>query len=274
MVKYKYRVVFETKILYFFWVNLHQDEETDHGRHKAIHTKIKCPFCDYIVKGKKLHNDFPIHFKKEHIQIPTQELYGMPFDLNSRVLSLGKESIDEIKGFEKFTKLELLYLRGSRITETKGLETLTNLDTLNLANNMLTDIKGVENLTNLVSLDLSDNQITSLQGLEHLKNLYSLRVTGNPLKDVAALKELASLKNLVIDVEDMLENQGQLLTILQTQFPSLYKNHLMYLTDKHYKATYPDDLEMQHEELPHRWYDIKVRIEKQLNAILEEYQKN
>lgn len=62
---------------------------------------------------------------------------------------------------EKVTRLDLFDIQ---LTDLKGLEKLTNLETLYLEDNQLTSVKGLEKLTKLTRLDLVNNQLTSVKG--------------------------------------------------------------------------------------------------------------
>ena len=64
IIGYKYYETKTQKIKYFFWVHLHQDIKIQE-RHIVKKRGFKCPFCEWRVT--ELYN-FPIHFKKVHIQ--------------------------------------------------------------------------------------------------------------------------------------------------------------------------------------------------------------
>ena len=88
---------------------------------------------------------------------------------------------------EKVTELNLI---GTELTSVKGLEKLTQLETLYLQNNELTDVKGLEKLTQLKELTLPLNKLTDLTGLEKLTQLTLLILENNPGLTKAQIDQL------------------------------------------------------------------------------------
>ncbi len=139
---------------------------------------------------------------------------------------LGIHSIDELKGLDKLTNLEVLDLRKNYITEIKGLENFTGLIELYITSEFLDEehhyvpkiryIKGLENLINIEILDLSGNEIEEIKGLETLTNLIELYlgmyndgdINGNEVKEIKGLKNLKKLEILDISFSSITEIKG------------------------------------------------------------------
>ena len=102
--------------------------------------------------------------------IKNQKIINERYDEYRNNLEKNRDYIKEIKGLDKLTNLEDLFLEGNSITEIKGLEKLKNLKILNLSSNKITEIKGLENLKKLKTLRLVDNNIIPIKGLEGLEN--------------------------------------------------------------------------------------------------------
>lgn len=101
-----------------------------------------------------------------------------------------------ISGFEKFTHMKLLDLRGNRISDISFLQQLTHLESLYLHDNRITDISFLQHLTNLQSLGLSHNYISDFSSLQQLTKLQLLYLSNNPVSDVGFLQRLTNLKSL------------------------------------------------------------------------------
>ncbi|GMP73981.1 hypothetical protein CsSME_00031531 [Camellia sinensis var. sinensis] len=109
---------------------------------------------------------------------------------NLEKLDLGRNSIEDIKGFERpyvLGKLELLDLSYNSFNSgiVPSLCVLSSLKTLNLRGinlNGLIDIGEFHNTSNLEELDLSANHIDSIKGLKSLSKLKMLNLRGNELK--------------------------------------------------------------------------------------------
>ena len=72
------------------------------------------------------------------VKKPTDELTKVDLEKVTK-LNLYNKQLTDVKGLEKLTQLELLYLNGNQLTEfPKGLEKLTKLMFLNLRYNPLT----------------------------------------------------------------------------------------------------------------------------------------
>jgi len=271
-IKYKYFYIEKERIiLYYFWVQVHQDKDIK-GKKRKIHEVkergFKCPFCDYMIKKDKW--DFPLHFKNEHIKIKTKQLYNRDVDVSKRILFLKNKNIKEINGFGNFPNIEILYLGKNQITEIKGLDNLTKLQKLDLKDNKIFNITGLNNKTSLISLNLSKNNLKRLDGLENLANLTDLNVRGNPLEDVTALKSLPNLGKLEIDIDLMKKNKGQLIYILKKHKPHVYKRFLIQFVTKKCDVLRLEDPDLY----PHKWYELRMDTEKMWQSHLEDHLKN
>ena len=134
-------------------------------------------------------------------------------------LNLSDNRISEIKGLEKLTKLQRLYLSCTQISEIKGLEQLTQLQKLYLNGfdfhygygygfNQITEIKGLEHLAQLQELNLSDNQISEIKGLEKLTQLQKLNLCENQIGEIKGLEKLTKLRILNLSHNKINEIKG------------------------------------------------------------------
>ena len=121
---------------------------------------------------------------------PTGELTKADLEKVTGDMDLYDFQLTSVKGLEKLTKLDQLFLNANQLTNVTGLEKLTKLTILDLSNNQLTNVKRLENLTQLRSLHLSANQLTSVKGLEKLVHLTELRLGNNPDLTKAQIDEL------------------------------------------------------------------------------------
>jgi len=131
--------------------------------------------------------------QKDEVVWGERNCYALNSDGAVVALNLISNQIQEIKGLENLTALNILFLDNNQIQKIKGLENLTALNTLSLHNNQIQEIKGLENLTALNTLDLRDNQIQEIKGLEKLleklEKLEELYIFDNPFE-----QELPELK--------------------------------------------------------------------------------
>ena len=113
---------------------------------------------------------------------PTGELTKADYE-KVRSLVFYKKQLTNVKGLEKLTQLEKLYLHVNQLTNVKGLEKLHQLTELDLSINQLTDVKGLEKLTQLKDLYLEDNPaLTKAQIDELQKALPKCYIDSNPKK--------------------------------------------------------------------------------------------
>ena len=116
------------------------------------------------------------------------------------VLELYQNQLTDVKGLEKLTQLEGLYLSINQLADVKGLENLTQLEKLGLHGNQLTDVKGLEKLTQLTKLSLKRNELTDVKGLEKLAKLTTIDLRLNQLTDVKGLEKLTKLEYLYLSL--------------------------------------------------------------------------
>jgi hypothetical protein len=101
--------------------------------------------------------------------------------------------IDNLRGFEKLTKLQL---DNNIIEEIKNLDHLVNLKWLDLSFNNITKIEGLENLTNLEDLSLFNNKIEKITGLDKLVKLNVLSLGNNLIESLEDIHSLRDFQNL------------------------------------------------------------------------------
>ena len=142
---------------------------------------------------------------EEQIDKDTIRKNCFKIDQNKNVtqINLTGNSIEEIKGFDKFKHLWLLDLSMNKITKIENLGNLKNLEMLFLT---LNNIKKIENLDNLVNLctiflffNLIDNtkEVKRLLNPHHFPKLNYLGIASNPFE-----KEL---KNINLEIKNNLE---------------------------------------------------------------------
>ena len=79
-------------------------------------------------------------------------------DLSNKTIS----DMTRIKGLEKLSQLQVLFLNGNLIKEIRGLRGLKNLQRLDLFKNLITNTTGLEQLPNLQELNLVINHISEM----------------------------------------------------------------------------------------------------------------
>ena len=141
------------------------------------------PKLTKVASEKLIANPIVEKAIREQLKKPTGELTKADYEKVTR-LNLYNNKLTDVKGLEKLTKLEQLYLSDNQLTEVpKGLEKLTQLENLTLAVNQLTDVKGLEKLTQLNGLSLLYNpDLTKAQIAELQKALPNCEIYSNPTK--------------------------------------------------------------------------------------------
>jgi len=137
-------------------------------------------------KVKKLPN-FSDALKLQVLDLAKNNITSLhPFNLPAvTALVMNNNKVLDLIGLESTRSpppLRVLDLSSNVIEQTKGIENLTNLEMLNLRNNKIKSLDGFAALTNLRQLDVRDNQLTSMAELAHLSPLSGLRflaTTGN-----------------------------------------------------------------------------------------------
>ena len=128
------------------------------------------------------------------------------------------ESIEEIKGFGRLSKLEHLFLQRNNFQKICGLNHLRQLKTLNLSQNRINYISNLDDLINLEELNLSSNRIKKIENLNIVK-LKKLTLDRNLITEIENLDKLANLEHLNLSYNDIskLKNLNRL-----RQLKSLY----------------------------------------------------
>jgi internalin A len=118
-------------------------------------------------------------------------------------ISLVKNKIEEIKGFDNFKHLEILDLSMNEITKIENLDNLKNLEILFLGFNNIKKIGNLSNLKNLKVLLLPFNQIENIEEIKqlvekiHFPKLKNLQIYDNPFEN--------KLKNIKLEEDNNLE---------------------------------------------------------------------
>ncbi len=167
---------------------------------------MKDEFVEISGKKIKVVNN-TLKLNKRQIK-DIKEIQGFQKLSKVKVLWLNENSITEIKDLEKFTYLEELNLRKNRIKEIKGLENLKKLQILDLRENLIKEIKGLESLSNLQMLRLSKNRITQITNLDGLKNLKFLYLSENKINELGGFESLTNLQELWLNNNEIAEIKG------------------------------------------------------------------
>lgn len=109
---------------------------------------------------------------------------------NLKFLNIGINPISDISPVWELTQLRHLSLRFFKIRDLSPLTNFTNLTVLQVDSAEISDITPLSRLANLKKLYLRNNQISDVSPLSELVNLRELYLEGNPIKDRAPLLEL------------------------------------------------------------------------------------
>lgn len=117
----------------------------------------------------------------------------------------GKEKIKSLKGLNKASNLQQLYLPNQEITDISPLRGLYKLTFLALNHNQIQNVCPIANLYQLQKLVISDNQIGDIGCLTHLTDLTDLLASNNKIPSIAPLTKLKIgwldvSKNPVVDI--------------------------------------------------------------------------
>ena len=134
----------------------------------------------YTVKEKK--GLLTLNLSQKRIN-DIEEIRGLETLSDLQVLNLRYNFIKEIKGLEKLKNLKILDLSQNRVNKISGLDTLSNLEELNLRNNDISIIEGLNNLNSLKKLDLWSNNINQIKSLNIMEQLSNIIINGNPIYD-------------------------------------------------------------------------------------------
>lgn len=116
-------------------------------------------------------------------------------------LSLRRNSIKNLEGIQKLTRVTDIDLAFNSISNITPLSSMTQLNKLNLNQNKLSDLAPLKNLINLTMLQLSQNRISDLTALEKMdSNLNYLDLRENEIQDAAPLGSLANIHTLDVSL--------------------------------------------------------------------------
>ncbi|MBB6453735.1 LPXTG-motif cell wall-anchored protein [Salirhabdus euzebyi] len=149
-----------------------------------------------------------------------QNLEGLQYATNLKILRLYGNEISDISQLSSLTKLTFINLSRNNIVDVTPISTLPDLESLTLSNNDITTAEPLKDLPNLrtlylagcmnlnystvssltqvQSLYLSQNNISDLSFLSNLTNLTSLALNSNDISDLTPLNSLINLKSLTV----------------------------------------------------------------------------
>ena len=158
-----------------------------------------------------------------------ENLSGIEFAKNLKILDLSNNNIREIKPISALTSLEELNLSDNNIEDITSIKYLKNLKKLNLSNvvrnlnqeteiaesndlnentyNSIKNISAISGLSNLVVLNLSNNEISDITPLFNLKNLKNLNLSGNAISDISDINKLCILDSLNLSNQVIIVNK-------------------------------------------------------------------
>ena len=136
-----------------------------------------------------------------------------------------KETMLDLTGLEKATKLTNLHLESDKIENIDALSGLTNLTYLNLNANKIENVKPLNGLTNLPELYLYNNKIENIEPLRNLTNLTDLHLGGNKIGNIEPLKGLINLTELYLG-ENKIGNIEPLRGLTNLTKLTLYENKI------------------------------------------------
>lgn len=111
-------------------------------------------------------------------------------------LDLSNQSLESLKGIEKFWNLEELNLGNNKISDINPLKDLQRLKYLNLRDNKISDISPLQNLSALRHLNLRGNKISDARPLQNLLEIEHLVLMDNKLTNLIFLNNFNNLKHL------------------------------------------------------------------------------
>ena len=137
-------------------------------------------------------------------------------------LSLGGNSIKNIKPLAKLTKLRRLslgglmggnlvgditplanmkdltelYINRNKVSDLSALKDLPRLEILNISRNQIKDLEPLRKLYTLQELHAWNNQLASIKALENMTNLIELNLNHNHLSDISTIARLRRLKQV------------------------------------------------------------------------------
>eukprot|EP01112_Ceratiomyxa_fruticulosa_P004319 TRINITY_DN1480_c0_g2_i1.p1 TRINITY_DN1480_c0_g2~~TRINITY_DN1480_c0_g2_i1.p1 ORF type:complete len:263 (-),score=60.10 TRINITY_DN1480_c0_g2_i1:70-858(-) len=116
-----------------------------------------------------------------------------------KTLYLGKKGISEVRDFEKFALMQVLWLNGNRLTSLRSIDHLTFLRELYLQDNRLNTLKGsLQSLKFLHTLLLHNNNLrdlsSTLNDIVHLNLLDTFSLHGNPCSQEEGYRKIVISK--------------------------------------------------------------------------------
>uniref|UniRef100_A0A7S0R7I6 Dynein regulatory complex subunit 3 n=1 Tax=Chlamydomonas leiostraca TaxID=1034604 RepID=A0A7S0R7I6_9CHLO len=160
--------------------------------------------------------------------------------------------IDNLKGLEGLTKLQL---DNNQLTKIENMAHLTNLTWLDLSFNKVTKIEGLETLTKLVDLSLFNNQIAEIENLDKLTELNVLSLGNNALKRLDNVMYLRQFRNL------RLVNLAGNPFCKDHDYKTYVLSHIKDLTYLDYRRVYPADVQAAMEQHQDEMIEISEREE-------------
>ena len=112
---------------------------------------------------------------------------------NLRRLTIGYNSVRDIRGVAALPQLTMLGLYANDIQDISPLSGLDNLQQLFLYNNRISDLSPLRGLTNLREISLQFNEISDISALGGLSNLHQLFMSNNNISDLSPLYGLTYL---------------------------------------------------------------------------------
>lgn len=143
-------------------------------------------------------NEVSIHDWFEGGYYNIENLKGIEYLRNLKILDLSDNKIKDITPLSKLKDLIQLDLSNNRITDISKLGTLTGLTSLSLGGNYISDITILSKLINLEGLDLRYNNISNITPLAEMNQLLYLDLDSNKISDITPLSNLHNLDNLCI----------------------------------------------------------------------------
>lgn len=173
---------------------------TDRYYHNPTQNYVKYCRGDYVEYSEKFY--FPENNQLHLFSLGISDLNdvkGLENLSSVELLNLNDNQIKEINFILKLKNLQILWLDLNKIEEIKNLGSSINLENLSLIKNQIETISGLKSLKNLKELILMDNNIQNLSGLESLHHLSVLDLSNNPeINDFTSLQDLISLERLIL----------------------------------------------------------------------------
>ena len=122
-----------------------------------------------------------VYMKSRHLDEINDQIKDFLEEHKDMDMLVIRGNLEKIKGLEKLTNLQFLFLNNNEIEKIKGLDKLVNLKLLKLDFNNIEKIQGLDDLVKLRHLDLNNNDIEKIEGLGNLIHLEYLNLYRNPV---------------------------------------------------------------------------------------------